>query len=69
MILDSQVKDASQPYTYRQWIHDACAVEYGDKNHYTDEQLDSMSDRELDELFEKLLVCGEGSNQEWNGTH
>lgn len=69
MILDSQVKEAPQPYTYRQWIHDALAVEYGDGNYYTDEQLDHMTDEELDDLEAELEVCGEGSSREWNGTH
>ena len=68
-MLDEQIKGVREPYTYRQWIHDACAVEYGDENYYTDEQLDHMTDEELDSLEAELEVCGEGSSGEWGGTH
>lgn len=68
-MLDKQIENLHEPYTYRQWIHDACAVEYGDENYYTDEQLNKMSDKELDDLETELEVCGEGSSREWNGTH
>jgi hypothetical protein len=64
MKLDEQIKESPQPYTYRQWIHDACAVEYGDENYYTDEQLDHMTDEELDDLEAELEICGEGSSRE-----
>jgi len=33
------------------------------------EQLDHMTDEELDDLEAELEVCGEGSSGEWNGTH
>lgn len=68
-MLDSQIEGVNVPYTYRGWIHDACAVEYGNFNYYTDDQLDNMTDKELDDLEAELEVCGEGSSREWNGTH
>lgn len=68
-MLDFQINEVREPYTYREWIHDACAAEYGDENYYTDEKLNAMTDKELDDLEAELDVCGEGSSQDWNGTH
>lgn len=61
MILDSQVKGAPQPYTYRQWIHDCMNL--------TDEDLNAMSWDELTALEKECENIGEGSSREWNGTH
>lgn len=68
-MLDKQIETVHEPYTYREWIHDACAAEYGNYDHYTDEQLNKMTDKELDDLEAELEICGEGSSREWNGTH
>ena len=68
-MLDRNMNGVDQPYTYRQWIHDACRVVYRDENYYTDEQLDKMSDKELIDLCDWLMIAPEGSSREWDGTH
>lgn len=68
-MLDKQVKGTSQPYTYRQWIHDALESEYGDSDYYTDDDLNSMTDEQLTWLEKELECCGEGSSAEYDGTH
>ena len=68
-MLDCNMNGVAQPYTHRQWIHDALAVEHGDPNYYTDAEIDLMTDEGLNWLVEKCKDCGEGSSAEWNGTH
>ena len=68
-MLDKQVKGVRQPYTYREWLHDACETEYGDRDYYTDDDLDSMSDEQLTWLEKELECCGEGASAEYDGTH
>lgn len=68
-MLDMKVSDLTGDYTYRDWIHNASEVEFGDRYYYTDSQLNRMTDEELTELEECLMLTGEGSSQDWDGTH